>query len=447
MNIQKPLFISYANMLSRHGIFLLVGLSILIHAALFLYDLENPQASLTGDRANQRMVKIESLLQTDSNASVAETLVNAGSPGDYVIHAAIYSRLGMHGVIVTQILLQLIGIVYVYLLGRLLFDTRGLPLLAAAVYAFLPAGLLHPHVLVSEAFFNPLIVVSFYHGARYLSDPEAPVWHLLISAIAGTAASFVRLIYVIYPFLFAGILLLWRRHPHRIGHTVSYLLLSIAAPLLWASYMFAQTGNFTMGKSSHDLSSNLYGRVERMGQLGGFELTPEQQQHRGLGLSEYLDYVSEHPKVYLTTLRSDVTNILLNSGINSFLGRYLGLYEMPKKTRYWRNVRDKYGLWGMIKAMYAYSPTLFFVNIFVTLFWFAFIGPALIGVFVMVSNHRLSPAVRAVLVALPAYLLLASQAAISVRWGFRTPFEFIMVLLFVAAVSSWLQGKQSKEVI
>ena len=141
---------------------------------------------------------------------------------------------------------------------------------------------------------------------------------------------------------------------------------------------------------------------------------------------------------------SDVTNMTLNSGINSLLGHYLGLYEMPKNTKYWRQVHDREGLWGIVKAMYAYSPLLFLTNMLVMPLWLAFLAFVALGVYVMVTDRRLQPAIRAALVVLPVYLALSSQAAISVRWGFRTPFEFILVLLFVAAVW-WLLGRRRKE--
>ena len=438
------------NVISRYGLLLIIGLSTIIHIALFFYDLNNPEAYLVGDRAGQRISSIERLQQTGSDVSVVDILVSSGSPGDYIFHSLIYTWQGIPGIILIQVLLQLIAIIYIYRIGLLIFGSSNFSLLATSIYAFLPSGLFHPHVLVTEAFFNPLVIVSFFYGVSYLSNIESPkVRYLLVAGLVGSCASFIRFIYVLYPLLFAGVILLLKRPrcQYQISHTVSYLAASFVIPLLWASYMFVQTGDFTMGETRYDFKYNLYTRIVRMGRLTSIELSPEQQQRRRLQLSEYLDYVFEYPTAYLKTLRSDISNIVLNSGINSLLGRYLGLYKMSNKNKkYWHDILDKEGLWKLVKGMYEYSLPMLLVNLLVAPLWFIFIGFVVFGSYIVVTNKRLSLAVRTALVLLPVYLFLTSQIASSVRWGFRTPFEFILVLLFVATVS-WLLERRGKVIV
>jgi hypothetical protein len=357
----------------------------------------------------------------------------------------------MIGIILIQVLLQLIAIVYIYRISKLVFGTSGLSLLAASIYAILPSGLFHPHVLVTEAFFNPLIVISFFYGMKYLTNIESPkIRYLLISAIVGSFASFIRLIYILYPIIFVGIIFLLKKPlgSYKIYHIGSYLIMSFLIPLLWASYMFVQTGNFSMGESRHDFKFNLYGRINRMSQIVNIEPALEKKDHR-LEVSEYVNYVFTYPTIFLKTLSSDVSNMALNSGINSLLGRYLELYKMSNtKKSYWHNILDKDGMWELAKAMYTHSPLMLVVNVLILPLWFIFLALSIFGGYVVVTNNKLLPDVRFVLILLPTYLFLTSQTSASVRWGFRTPFEFILVILFVAAVSWFLERyKETKKLI
>jgi hypothetical protein len=371
----------------------------MVHALLFVYDLNNPKTYLLGDRAYSRFDKIESLLQARNDQAIADFLINTGSLGDYIFHAVIFAWGGVTTIIVVQILLHLVSIVYVFLLGELLFRNSMFSLLAAAVYAFLPASLYHPHVLVSEALFNPLVVVAFYYGALFLAKDDAPPWHLMVTAFAGSVAAFIRPIYVGYPIVYACILVLLVKRPARYLQAIVYLAVAFAIPFLWAGFVFVQTGDFSMGKSDHDLGFNLFGRVERMSRLGNFELTQEQQAIKRLQFREYTDYIVEHPNAYFKTLVSDVYNVTLNSGVNSLLGRYLGWYRLPEEWRYWRLMRDKYGILGMVQAMYDYSQALFIFNVILAPIWLAFTVLALIGIIRVLKIPTLSISIRFIMVA------------------------------------------------
>lgn len=415
----------------------IVMLAILVlHGVLTAYGIANPQAFMEGDRAKTRLENIESFssaIQADEG-SVLDVMVQTGGPGDYSIHAILYTWTGQVGIIVAQVCLHMLAVVLVFHLGVLLFGSRSVGLGASLVYALFMGSLLHPHVLASEAIFNPLVVISIYCSVRYLlADGNARGW-LLGAALTGSLASFVRVVFVLYPFVLAAIMLILDRRKGRFTNVALYLVISLSVPMLWATAHWMQTGVYSMGKSDHDLSVNLYGRVNRMSRIGGFEIEDGVEEHR-MGLGSYAGYVATYPDVYLKTVSSDLVNFTLNTGVNTFFGRYLGRYEMPKKKRYWRNIRDQEGLVAMTKMMYSYSPALFFTNILASLVWFAYIIAAAIGLVSLVRYQHLPVSVKALLISYPIYLLVVSNLGTGIRWDLRTPMEFVFALLIAFGVA------------
>jgi hypothetical protein len=423
-----------------------VGLTIVgvvalaVHAGLLCFDLTHPDAFLAGDRGASRLQKIEAFLEATDEGSVQQVLTSSGGTGDYWPQALLYLWGGKPLLLTVQVILQLLSLVYVYAAGLLLLRRPPAALFATAVYSFLPGSLFHAHVLATEALYNPLVLACVYHGLRAFQAREPCARQLAYSAAAASLAAFTRPVFLLFPVLIA--LLLWiHSNRRRIRVPVCYLAGSLVIPTCWVAFLWFETGSPRSAPSDHDLAKNFYGRVERMSQLRGFDLEPGQQGQQRLGFTDYAGYLTRYPGAYVKTVTSDLANMTLNSGANTLLGRYLGLYSMPEKRRVWRHIRDSEGLLAMARAMYDYSPILFAVNALVTPVWLILLGLSAFGLMQLLRDPSLTAGTRALLVVFPAYILASALAATSVRWGFRTPLDWELCLLLAAAVGKALAGK------
>ena len=198
--------------------------------------------------------------------------------------------------------------------------------------------------------------------------------------------------------------------------------------------MLFQTGSFSMGESRHDLATSLYVRIERISRVDGFDLPAEQRAQRKISVGEFFRHVAEHPRATMKTASSDISNLTLNSGANQFLGRYLQLFDMPRMSTYWRDIRDKGGFWAMVRGAYDYSAALFFINLVATPLWVGFLAIAVFGAVVLLRHPGVPPAVKALIVGFPLYIVVTAPIIGSPRWGHRTPMDFVLALLFAAAV-------------
>ena len=94
-----------------------------------------------------------------------------------------------------------------------------------------------------------------------------------------------------------------RREEQRLEHDRDQLMhlrfahAAVAPLLAWMSFLLFATGEFSMGRSSHDLGNNLYYRMQRMGTtLPEAERPPVKAQgHTKASVGEYLHFVLAHP--------------------------------------------------------------------------------------------------------------------------------------------------------
>jgi 4-amino-4-deoxy-L-arabinose transferase-like glycosyltransferase len=112
----------------------------------------------------------------------------ARTPAYPVFLAAIYSLAGRStdAVRVAQILLSLVTCWLVFVLGRrLMNETYGL--IAAAVYAVMPAAAQYPSLLLTEANQALLLMAAVYFAYRIVDDPARWRWYAGLAAILATA--------------------------------------------------------------------------------------------------------------------------------------------------------------------------------------------------------------------------------------------------------------------
>lgn len=400
-----------------------------IHATLFLYDINNGNAFLEGDRAEHRMGSIDSVLASFKDpSSLMDTLIDRGVPGDYIFHVVAYTIYQSYSVIVVQILLGLVAVIYLYQLTQLLFRTHVVAAIATLTYILLPGSLVHPHTLVTEAFYNPLLIISFYYSVRYLL--EGSFSSLVVAGFTASVASFIRLIFVLYPVIFFITILLVSKGK-RFKHGFAYLLLAFLIPLLWMSLNFVHAGQFAMGGSR--LNRNFYRRIQRMANLEPIDLDSTEYPVWEMDFEDFWGYLSSHPKSFIKTLQSDVYNLGLNTGVNTFTGRYLGLYEMPEDTAYWKNIRDQQGLSGAVLELFNWSPKLILINFLASILWLIFLLGSSYGFVLFLKDKQFSKTIKLTVFIFPVYIIATQMIASTPRWSHRTPAEFVLAIMFAWA--------------
>jgi Gpi18-like mannosyltransferase len=70
--------------------------------------------------------------------------------------------------ITLQVLISCFTVYPVYRTADLLFETEGVAVLAAALYAVEPPSILYTSILVTEALFVTVVMVSVYYLMKYL---------------------------------------------------------------------------------------------------------------------------------------------------------------------------------------------------------------------------------------------------------------------------------------
>jgi len=92
--------------------------------------------------------------------------------------------------ITLQILLSCFTVYVVFRTADLMFENKGVALLAAALYAIEPLSILYASILVTETLFATAVMVSVYYLMKYLRRQS--LWDLLASAVALAASVYVR---------------------------------------------------------------------------------------------------------------------------------------------------------------------------------------------------------------------------------------------------------------
>jgi len=238
---------------------------ITVNALLLLYDLRNPGILLIGDRAGSRFNKIELIIdRIQSGTSLKEIIISNGDPFDYLYHLLPYYFFGEIGVTVCQIVLYTIGIIFFSKLCNLLFNNKKITTIAVFLYAFLPSSIFTTHVLVTEAFFNPFIIIYTYYIVKYIQGSLSN--DLLTASIFATLAIAARQVFLLFPPLVLLLAFVFKKKL-RMHLAIIALLVTLLLPAACLSYFYLETGRLSYGKSTHSLSFNLYHRVSRMSKL------------------------------------------------------------------------------------------------------------------------------------------------------------------------------------
>jgi 4-amino-4-deoxy-L-arabinose transferase-like glycosyltransferase len=434
----------------RLSIRLIVIYGLILHTAMFAYDIANPGRFLKADRALERRETIEGLSAVISqHGNIVDYLATHGIVGDYFIQALAYIPLGQYGLIVFQIALLLASIAALYKLTQLVSGSKTTAAIASLVYMHLPQALVFTHQLASEAVCVPLIVVSFYYLARYWLEQRS-ITFLIMSGILFGIAILVRPVLTLWP-IAAMLPLLLVPGAQRVPRASAYTLAASSPLLLWMLFILAATGTFSMGSSSHDLSHNLYKRT----QFVLASLSPEERANverrylagaddsrNELGLGTYLHLVAAEPGVFGIHLVRDAVVFVGKSAVNRLILDYFNVFpaagsELQDPSTGWRRHWEEHGLWHTIIYMLSRSPLLILVNAAATVACLAFMGMALVGAALLISQlHKVNTGervVRLLILAFPLYIFFASQVVSAMQSRHRAPAEFALCLLFAVS--------------
>jgi 4-amino-4-deoxy-L-arabinose transferase-like glycosyltransferase len=421
------------------------------HTLLFIYDINHPDVFLNADRARQRLVTIKAILANEGDENLFYLLSQAGIVGDYLLHAIVYSALGQYGVIIFQILLLLVSIIFLFHFLFIIAKSRFIAIVAVVLYLHLPHTIVFPHQLTAEALFDPLIIFSFYGMAKYILVEQR--WLLLMnSAFFVGFASLIRPVTLLWPIVVIAIMILTFQSTRRISHWASYLAIAVMPFILWMFFIFSQTGIFSMGSSNHDVSHNLYDRVNRI--ITSFPLDQQQllihryldsaETKKMLSIPEYLSFVIDHPYGYFSQLGRDALVFCIKSGINRISLDYLDV-EARKSFRHWRKVWEKHSLFYSMKSLGKSHPKSIFFAIFGTILFIPFMMGSLFGGLQSIKKYKqLSPPEQTLYILLlvfPVYLFFASQVANAMMSRHRAPGEFILCFFAALALHQWYKAR------
>src|SRR4051812_17647654 len=305
-----------------------------LHAALFLYDLAHPDRFLNADRAGERIQVVKGFAGALQSGDALAYITGHGIVGDWLPQALLYAAGGQYLVIAAQALLALASVLWVRDIGLRLGLREAAAHGAALLYALMPHTLVFPHQLASEAIFVPLVILSF----RLASGAGA--------GLAIGLATLVRPITALWP-----LIQMFAKDKRR-----AYLLLAFAPLLAWMSVVFVATGEFSMGRSGHDLGNNIYYRLQR---IGGALPPAERPAVRPDGetkatLGEYVAFAVSHPAVMAKYAAIDMAVMGFKSGIERLVLDYLYLYpaersELKVAETGWRSRVDSRGAGALLE--------------------------------------------------------------------------------------------------
>jgi 4-amino-4-deoxy-L-arabinose transferase-like glycosyltransferase len=432
-----------------------------IHAVLFIYDLFHPDVFLNADRATQRLDIINLLYAwITSGTDLSPLLKEPGIIGDYIFHFVLYATLGQYGVILFQIILLLISVYALFHTSMLVSRSRVASSIAVLFYIHFPHTLVFPHQLISEAIFVPLTVLSFFYLARYVLK-EQKLSYLLISALFIGTATIVRPTSVLWPFFVVAVIFFMSKTARRFIPWAGYIVIATAPLILWMSLLFFATGKFTMGSSNHDVPHNLYDRVARM--ISTFPEDEQLEMRRKyltsgsnnmdvITISEYLDFVFDHPRAYISHLGRDALAFWMKSGVSKLSLDYLAVFNDARKQLQtvetgWRKRFDTEGIFASAFGLAREYPALIYISIAGSVLLILFHTIALYGALLVFSRLREMTSGERVfsilLLTFPIYAFLVMQVVDAIQSRYRAPAEFALAILMGIGLQRWANRKNS----
>jgi uncharacterized membrane protein YidH (DUF202 family) len=390
---------------------------------MFAYDVAHPDRFLHADRAYQRLQTILGLPAAARSGQAGSYIAAHGIPGDWLPQGLLYLVGGQYLVITVQVLLALLSIVWVRDLGSRVGLPRNRASAAALLYALLPHTLVFPHQLASEAIFVPLVILAFRAA----------------SANAGLTiglATLVRPLTLLWPF--AQALSLPSRKARR-----ELLVLAFVPLGLWMGFEYLQSGELSMGRSDHDLGSNLYQRMQRIAASLPQGAPPATGETRA-SLAEYARFVAAYPGPAARHAARDLAALAAKSGIERLTLDYLDLFPTAR-TRIqdsgsgWRVRAEQIGVALELADLFRQQPGLVATSLGGALLCLAFTLGAGLGALRWLHTRRTVPRQmsvdRLLLCSFVVYVFATALCVDAAQSRHRAPAEFALCLLAVAGLA------------
>lgn len=394
--------------------------------------------------------------RTGSTSSITTFLATHGLVGDYLPQALLYLLGGRYLVILAQVILMIGAVMAVYGITHLFTLAPKASLAASLLYVNLPHSLVYPHMLASEAIFNPLVVISFYLTAIFLWNNRNRRALFASAALMG-GATLVRPITILWP-LVVFIALLVARISCR--QALLYPLIALLPLLLWMGYIRLNTGILSMGGSTHDPGHNLYDRVTKI-----IDRLPERDRARAraaflhdtfdretmsnehaMTLFDYFRFGLTYPAGCLRFTGEDIAIYVAKSGIEKLTIDYLDLapdiQEMANKPYDWRSQLYSNGIGSTLRVMLGEHPVLILASLIGSLLAVALWLVAGLGALYSLKDTAYTLQQRtfiAMLGVFPLYVLAVSLWTGGLQTRHRAPAEFALSIL---AVLGWMELRQ-----
>jgi hypothetical protein len=424
----------------------------LLHLAMFVWDGLHPDTISHADRYEERLTNMQRLLacfgehiECGPGGTVA-ALTQQGIPGDYLLHAVLYGLGGTACIIFVQILLMLLSIYCVYRIVEILAASQAAAVSACALYGVLPHTIVLPHVLGSEALYDPLLVIAFWLLAEGWRLKFKCSWLWLAGLLFGVA-TLVRPVTLLWPIVVMVPILIARSPRLAAAGFLGFAYLPV---LLWVGFVGIQTGRPSLGESSHDMSHNLRDRAERI-----IELLPSGQQTaarerylpdagKTMATTEYFRFGWEYPYAFAQHLGRDALVFLGKSGVEKLTFDYFGADEslradLQNEDTGWRHQMEVEGLATTIYSIATRAPGILLSSLvgsalLVTL-WagYAVSGWKLLAGIGSNGRQRHGAAPESSMLALavflfPLYVFAVSQAVDAMQSRHRAPAEFAICI-------------------
>lgn len=434
-----------------------------LHALLLVYDIANPAAFFSADRAADRMRTINAFVTTlKEEKGLLEFLGTHGVLGDYLPQAIMYGIAGQYGVIIGQIILLLISIRCFYGLALQLGMAPRAATVGTALYVHLPHTLVFPHQLASEAVFVPLFIIAVAMFASALTAKPKLSQFALAGLILGIA-TLVRPITLLWPFVTVTIVTLLARRAVSMYALASFLVCAFIPVVIWVAVVHSAIGIWSLGPSGHDTAHNLYQRAYRMINT----MPPAEKQSAKevftlggadpdgtLSVGAYLRFAAEYPSTYFTHLAKDAVVFFGKTGLNKLLLDYLQLFPQARRDlqdsrQSWRIKWEKDGPLEMLAYLWEKYSVLLFISLIASAACVIIMALALVGaarVLTEIWAEKFDPikaSLAALTIAIPVYVFGVSQVVNAMQSRHRAPAEFAIILLAGLAVRYLLQHRNS----
>lgn len=412
-----------------------------LHAALFAFDLQHPEAFLRGDRAGPRLELVQQAQQAGAGG-LGQLFLTTGLPGDYIVFVPFYGPFGPYGVILAQLLAGALTLLITAGLAITLGASARTATAAGILYCLLPGALMDPHLLVTETFFTTAFAGALWalaHAAR--TGSNRGVWLgmglLALSAFIRPQALPLGLVAAVPLFVIS--------RPLRRDAVLAPLLWLLVFPGTWLLWRYLQVGEFGLGPSMFDIGINLKIRADRMALItpipGWVPMDWTSPNPARMTAAAFLDLGLHYPRALLSTLASDLMNFVANPGANALFGIYLQYYTPSSDVFFWKHTIDSGGLPAVIREVFGNSSNgrLALVFVLTGVLQALAVGGAVLGtIHVLVRRETLSAASVVILVCL-AESAVVFVAGI-VRWTHRAPLEPVIAALAVIGLA-WAIGR------